>query len=256
MDTADRQPRLPQIPERLLEQAARPEAEARLAARLPAKLRRIADSRLVGLAREAYGYATHPAISRRTRLLGIGALLYLIAPLDAVADWIPGLGYLDDAAVLAAFVASVREGAKQVVSHAQQAAEQVVSHALSEARETWARRGVGQVCLSLWAATLAACVGLLYTVMRRTLDPASPLGAAGDPFLWACLLTGSLGVGYELVFAWRVWRRWSQAASEIKEPLAWAIVSLADWRQVVALALPVLALAALFVWRAVWAVQG
>ncbi len=244
------------VPQRFLEAAAEPEAETRLAARLPAKLRRIADSRLVGLAREAYGYATHPAVSRRTKLLGAGALLYLIAPLDAVADWIPGLGYVDDAAVLTAFVLSVREGAKEVVSHAEQAAERVVSHAVSEAREAWARRGVGQVCLSLWGATLAACVGLLYTALRLALDPAAPAGVAGDPFLWASLLAGGLGLVYELVFSWRVWRRWSSAAPEIREPLAWAIVSLADWRQMLALALPLLALAALLALRGVWAAQG
>jgi uncharacterized membrane protein YkvA (DUF1232 family) len=255
MANADTEETLP-IPQRYLAEAERPDAQARLAARLPAKLRRIADSRLLSLAREAYGYATHPAVSRRTKLLGAGALLYLIAPLDAVADWIPGLGYVDDAAVLTAFVLSVREGAKEVVSHAERAAERVVSHAVSEAREAWARQGVGQACLSLWAAALAACVGLLYTVLRRGLDPASPVGLAEDPFLWASLLAGGVGLAYEVAFAFRVWRRWNSAAPEIREPLAWAIVSLADWRQLVALALPLLALAGLLALRAVQAAHG
>jgi uncharacterized membrane protein YkvA (DUF1232 family) len=253
MGRTDPQDGLP-IPQRFLEEAGRPEAERRLAERLPAKLRGIADGRLVRLAREAWGYATHPAVSRRTKLLGAGALLYLIAPLDAVADWIPGLGYVDDAAVLTAFVLSVREGAKEVVSHAEQAVERVVTHAVADAREAWARRGVAQVCLSLWAATLAACVGLLYTGLRRRLDPAASVAA--DPFLWASLVTGGLGVVYELVFGWRVWRRWSSAPAEIREPLAWAIVSLADGRQILALALPVIALAALLAWRGAWAVHG
>jgi uncharacterized membrane protein YkvA (DUF1232 family) len=255
MGTTDTDESLP-IPRRFLSEAERPEAQARLAARLPAKLRRIADSRLVSLAREAYGYATHPAVSRRTKLMGAGALLYLIAPLDAVADWIPGLGYVDDAAVLTAFVLSVREGAKEVVAHAEQAAERVVSHAVSEAREAWARRGVGQVCLSLWAATLAACVGLLYTALRQALDPAAGTGVAGDPFLWASLLAGGLGLLYELAFGWRVWRRWASASPEVREPLAWAIVSLADWRQLLALALPLLALGALLALRIAWAARG
>jgi uncharacterized membrane protein YkvA (DUF1232 family) len=254
MGSAGPQSEIP-VPQRFLEQAERPEAQARLAARLPAKLRAIADGRLVSLAREAYGYATHPAVSRRTRLLGAGALLYLIAPLDAVADWIPGLGYVDDAAMLTAFVLSVREGAKEVVSHAEQAVERAVSHAVSEAREAWARRGVAQVCLSLWAATLAACVGLLYTALRRSLEGAAAGPAAGDPFLWASLLVGALGLGYELVFGFRVWRRWAKAAPEIREPLAWAIVSLADGRQLLALGLPVLALAVLLALRA-WLAQG
>jgi uncharacterized membrane protein YkvA (DUF1232 family) len=248
VDGVETQDELP-IPKRFLAEAERPDADARLAERLPAKLQRIADSRLVALAREAHRYAMHPAISRRTRLLGVGALLYLITPLDAMPDWIPGVGLLDDAAVLTAFVVSVREGAKEVVTHAQQAAEQVVSHALSEARESWARRGVGQVCLSLWAATLAACIGLLYAALRRELGAGASAAVAADPFLWATLSAGAFGLGYQLFFSWRVWRRWSSASPEIQEPLAWAIASLADWRQLLALALPVLVLAALVAWR-------
>lgn len=241
------------IPKRFLEQAERPDAPERLAARLPAKLARIADSRLVTLAREAHGYVMHPAISRRTRLLGIGALLYLIAPIDAISDFIPGLGLLDDAAVLTAFVVSVREGAKQVVDHAQLATEQVVSRALSEARESWARRGVAQVCLSLWGATLAACIGLLYTLLRRELGDGAPGALAADPFLGATLAAGGLGLACQLAFAVRVWRRWRQARPELQEPLAWAIVSLANGGQLALLALPVGALAALVVWRLVGA---
>ncbi len=247
MGQPDEREALP-VPERYLEEAARPETEAQLRERLPGKLRRIADNRLVSLAREAYGYATHPSISRSYKLMGAGALLYLIAPLDAVADWIPGLGYVDDAAVLTAFVVSVREAAKEVVSHTQQAAADVVSHAVSEAREAWARRGLGQVCLSLWAATGAVCIGLLYYGARTTvLDGSQPVPE--DPFFWACMLAGALGLVYQLVFAWRVWTRYASARPEIKEPLAYAIVSLADWRHSLALALPVIALAVLLVLR-------
>lgn len=251
-DTAESLP----IPQRFLDEAARPETEARLRKRLPQKLRGIVDSRIVSLAREAYGYATHPSVARHTKLLGAGALLYLIAPFDAMPDWIPGLGYVDDAAVLTAFVMSVREGAKQVVSHAQLAAEEVVSHAVSEAREAWARRGVSQVCLSLWAATLAACVGLLYTGARTTLIGAASGGVSQDPFFWGCIAVGVFGLVHQLVFGLRVWRRYASAAPEIKEPLAYAIVSLADWRQALALALPLVVLAGVLVLRLTWVAQG
>lgn len=242
------------IPGRFLDEAARPETEARLRERLPGKLCQIADSRLVSLAKEAYGYATHPSISRRYKLMGAGALLYLIAPLDAVPDWIPGLGYIDDAAVLTAFVVSAREAAKQVVSHTQQAAAEVVSHAISEAREAWARRGITQVCLSLWAATGAACVGLVYYGARTTVLDGSPGAVPQDPFFWACMFAGGLGLIYQLVFAYRVWSRYAAARPEVKEPLAYAIVSLADWRQSVALALPMIALTLLLVLRGALAV--
>jgi uncharacterized membrane protein YkvA (DUF1232 family) len=244
------------IPERYLDEAAKPETEATLRERLPQKLRQIGDGRLVKLAREAYGYVRHPGVSRGTKLMGAGALLYLIAPFDAVSDLIPGLGYVDDAAVLTAFVMSVRNATMEVVEHTQQAANEVVSHAISEAREAWARRGVSQVCLSLWGATLAACVGLLYYGIRRALHGGESGVVPTDPFFWACMLAGALGLAYQLVFGARVWNRYRNARPEIKEPLAYAIVSLADWRQTLLLALPVLALMALLALRAAWTLQS
>jgi len=246
MDSADTGNALP-IPPRYLARAERPDAQADLQTRLPAKLKTLADSRLVRLAREAYGYTRHPAISRRHKVAGVAALLYLVAPFDAVSDWIPGLGYVDDAAVLTAFVMSVREAAKQVVSHTQQAAAEVVSQAVSEAREAWAKRGVSQVVLSLWGATVAACVGLLYAASRATFEGGGAPEA--DPFFWACILSGALGLGYHLLFAHRVWKRYASSPPEIKEPLAHALVSLADWRQIVALTLPVAVLAAALLLR-------
>jgi uncharacterized membrane protein YkvA (DUF1232 family) len=242
------------IPRRYLERASRPDAEADLRTRLPAKLGTLADSRLVRLAREAYGYTTHPAISGRHKVLGVAALLYLIAPFDAVADWIPGLGYIDDAAVLTAFVVSVREAAKEVVSHTQQAAAEIVSQAVSETREAWARRGVSQVCLSLWGATVAACIGMLYVGTRTTVFEGGAV--ASDPFFWACILSGALGLGYHLAFAYRVWTRFANSPPEIKEPLAHAIVSLADWRQIVALTLPVVVLLSVTLLRVALSWQG
>jgi uncharacterized membrane protein YkvA (DUF1232 family) len=236
------------IPERYLQQAAQAGTVATLRQRLPGKLRRIADNRVVSLAREAYDYVTHPSVSGRTKLLGAAALLYLISPLDAVSDWIPGLGYVDDAAVLTAFVMSARDAAKQLVSHTQHAAAEVVSGAISEAREAWARRGVSQVCLSLWAATVVASVGLLYQASRTSL--AADGDRLADPFFWGVAASAALGLGYHLLFAHRVWARYRAARPEIKEPLAWAIVSLADWRQTFALALPVVALLAILVLRA------
>ena len=46
-----------------------------------------------------------------------------------------------------------------------------------------------------------------------------------------------------------MWRCYRAARPEFQEPLAYAIVSLADWRQILALGLPVLALGVLLVVR-------
>ena len=238
------------IPKRVMEAAARPDVAASLRERLPAKLSRLADGRLVGLAREAFGYVTHPGIEKRHKVMAAGALLYLISPVDAVSDWLPGVGYVDDAAVLTALVLTIREAAKDVVVHTQEAASEVVSQAISEAKEAWARRGVSQVCLSLWGATLAASVGLLYFAARRTVLGPAEASALHDPFLWACMLTGCFAFVSNALFAFRLWRRYRAAPEATQEPLAWAIVSLADWRQILVLSLPVLALVAIVAARA------
>jgi uncharacterized membrane protein YkvA (DUF1232 family) len=241
------------IPQRFIDEAARPDAEAIVRDRLPAKLLRVAaDNRLVGLVKEAYGYVTDPRVPPRYKVLAVAGLLYFISPFDLIPDWIPGAGYIDDAGALTALVMSVRK----IIESARDATKEVVTHALSEAEEAWARRGVAQVCLTLWASTIAACIGLIYYGTRvAVFGTASPL-VLSDPFLWGAVLTGAFGFGYNLLFARRVWSRYSGAPAAIREPLAYAIVSLADWRQVVALALPVIALVMILVLRAVIALRG
>jgi uncharacterized membrane protein YkvA (DUF1232 family) len=49
-----------------------------------------------------------PETPLRTKLIIAGALAYFISPLDAVPDFIPGAGFLDDAGVIAAVLASVQ----------------------------------------------------------------------------------------------------------------------------------------------------
>lgn len=241
------------IPERYLDEAKRPGAELIVQQRLPAKLLQVAaDNRLVGLVKEAYGYVTDSRVPNRYKLLAIAALLYFINPFDAIPDWIPGVGYIDDAGALAALVMSIRK----IIDAAKDATNEVVSHAISEAQETWARRGVSQVCLALWASTIAACIGLIYYGARVTVFDAASPRAMSDPFVWGCLMTGACGFGYNLLFARRVWSRYAQVPTEIKERLSYAIVSVADWRQVVVLALPVIALLMIIGLRAALALRG
>jgi uncharacterized membrane protein YkvA (DUF1232 family) len=56
-----------------------------------------------------YYCAVDPATPGRVRLVLAGALAYFVLPLDAVADFIPLLGFTDDAAVLATAIATVRQ---------------------------------------------------------------------------------------------------------------------------------------------------
>nr|WP_210496625.1 YkvA family protein [Microvirga antarctica] len=55
----------------------------------------------------AYYCATDPATPNRVRFILMGALAYFILPTDAIADFLPLVGFADDAAVLAAALAQV-----------------------------------------------------------------------------------------------------------------------------------------------------
>ncbi|WP_268800082.1 YkvA family protein [Pseudomonas huanghezhanensis] len=49
----------------------------------------------------AYWRGQYRAISPKAILSVVAGLMYFLSPLDAIPDWIPGLGMLDDIAVLA-----------------------------------------------------------------------------------------------------------------------------------------------------------
>lgn len=49
-----------------------------------------------------------PATSPRVKLILLAALAYVVLPLDAMPDFVPLLGFTDDAAMLATAIATVR----------------------------------------------------------------------------------------------------------------------------------------------------
>jgi len=58
---------------------------------------------LMALARlvTAWSRREYTAVPWRSILMAVGALLYFIDPFDAIPDAIPGIGYVDDASVVA-----------------------------------------------------------------------------------------------------------------------------------------------------------
>ena len=52
--------------------------------------------------------ASDPATPSRVKLLIVGALAYFVMPFDAIPDFLPLVGFTDDAAVIAATIAAVR----------------------------------------------------------------------------------------------------------------------------------------------------
>ena len=64
-------------------------------------------STLLRLAR-AYATRAYRDISGKSMLYVVGALLYFLSPVDVIPDFLPGVGYLDDIAVISAAVQAVR----------------------------------------------------------------------------------------------------------------------------------------------------
>jgi uncharacterized membrane protein YkvA (DUF1232 family) len=56
----------------------------------------------------AYVCVRDPATSRRVKLILLAALAYLVMPIDGVPDFLPLIGFGDDAAMIAAAIATVR----------------------------------------------------------------------------------------------------------------------------------------------------
>ncbi len=56
----------------------------------------------------AYVCVRDPATSSRVKLILLAALAYLVMPIDGVPDFLPILGFTDDAAMIATAIATVR----------------------------------------------------------------------------------------------------------------------------------------------------
>jgi len=87
------------VQSRWLQAAQDPAAQARVMQELPHWIRKVSSSDLVAKARRLKDYLMSERCSTGDIILVVAALLYLISPIDAVPDFIPFAGWLDDVAV-------------------------------------------------------------------------------------------------------------------------------------------------------------
>jgi uncharacterized membrane protein YkvA (DUF1232 family) len=57
-----------------------------------------------------YRYMVDPEVHWAKKVLVVGALVYFILPADAIPDFTPIIGYVDDAAVIAAVIKTLGKG--------------------------------------------------------------------------------------------------------------------------------------------------
>lgn len=71
----------------------------RIVEELPVWIEKLRHSELPDKARRLWHYMTSGAPSRADIIIAVAALLYLISPIDAVPDFIPFAGWLDDVTI-------------------------------------------------------------------------------------------------------------------------------------------------------------
>ncbi len=91
---------------RVIEQAGRKLAAAGRVRRLEPVLEELGT--MLDLLR-AWARGTYPGVANANLLLIVGAVVYFLMPADLVPDFIFGLGFVDDVAVIARVLAAVRE---------------------------------------------------------------------------------------------------------------------------------------------------
>ena len=68
-------------------------------------------SELMALVRlvRAWSRGEYKRLPGKTILMAVAAIIYFLDPLDLIPDFIPGIGYLDDATVIAFVFAAIRK---------------------------------------------------------------------------------------------------------------------------------------------------
>jgi uncharacterized membrane protein YkvA (DUF1232 family) len=72
---------------------------------------------LMALARlvTAWGRKEYTAVPWRSIVMAVGALIYFLDPFDAIPDAIPGVGYVDDASVIALVAGALKTDIERFV---------------------------------------------------------------------------------------------------------------------------------------------
>ena len=83
------------------------DAEKRIASALPMWKKRVKHSGILSKAGDLWAYVTGGTATTADKVLVLGALLYMISPIDLIPDAIPVLGWLDDLGLASAVLAFI-----------------------------------------------------------------------------------------------------------------------------------------------------
>lgn len=99
------------------------------------KAARTAGSAALRPALELYFVMAAPQTPLWAKATAVGALGYLILPLDAIPDWVPGIGWTDDVSVmLGALRTLISHNTPEIRTKARAKAEQIMTWAVQRGR--------------------------------------------------------------------------------------------------------------------------
>jgi uncharacterized membrane protein YkvA (DUF1232 family) len=86
-----------------------PREEQRIRSSFPRWIANVQNFDVINKGRQLWEYLNSGRCSTTDRVLVLGALLYLISPIDAIPDLIPVVGWLDDIGVASAVLAFLND---------------------------------------------------------------------------------------------------------------------------------------------------
>jgi len=201
------------------------------------------------------------SLAKEQYLYLAAGLAYLISPLDAIPDIIPGLGYLDDIGILAWIIrvisgpwrnlkGNVRESIdhekKMFIQETKQAADDILDRRFEDIRSSaqlMVQKTVSSIVLGMWAATTVAAISLILRAVMGTTPPE-----------WIAY-TGLAG---GLVLAWNIaamvgyYRQFRKLDDKWQRRILALATNCVTLYHVVAVGVPVLLLLCLLALRLLW----
>jgi uncharacterized membrane protein YkvA (DUF1232 family) len=189
------------------------------------------------------------------------ALIYFISPLDAIPDVIPGLGYLDDIAILAGAIKmtsgawrNVRGKIRQTIDHeketffqeAQQRADDLLDRRFKDiesSAQLVVQKTVSSIVLGMWAATTVAAISLVLRAVMGTTPP---------EWIGYTVVVGGLALAWNIAAMVGYYRQFRRLDDKWQRRILALATNCVTLYHIVAVGVPVLMLLGLLAFRLLW----
>jgi uncharacterized membrane protein YkvA (DUF1232 family) len=190
------------------------------------------------------------------------ALIYFISPLDAIPDVIPGLGYLDDIAILAWVIKMIPGSWRNVkgkiwetINHekesffqeAHQRADDLLDRRFKDVESSAqlvVQKAVSGIVLGMWAATTVAAISLVLRGVMGTTPP---------EWIGYTVVVGGLALAWNIAAMVGYYRQFKRLDDKWQRRILALATNCVTLYHVVAVGVPVLMLLCLLAFRLLWA---